>query len=559
MKIKHKILLVIVTLVVVLVSGILAVTDYKVSELLNRNVQNQLDANLKLGYSLLEQKYPGEWRVEGNNMYKGNKLINGDTEFIDEIMNTTKSPATIALGDTRISTNIVIDGKRIVGTKISKEVSDIVLKEGKTYKGEAEILNSTYEAEYYPIKDKNGNNIGIWFVGVEKSTIKHQIYNLMKIIALFTCTIVAISIFIVNLFTNRIDKNIKIILDYLRTISQGNLMQSCKINSSDEIMDIANGLNSMSENIKILIKDLKNSSRVVSDSSDSLSVIISQTATATEEIAKAIEDVAKSANDQTINMQEGDIQVNQLSSKIEMVSDTTNSINDISNKVSDLNDKGLEIVRVLIEKSKENNDASIRVNEVVLKVDESAQEIGIITNTIRSIAQQTNLLALNAAIEAARAGEYGRGFTVVAEEVRKLAEQSAVSAQKIDNLIHLIQQQSKEAVNTIEETKPIIEQHDIAVKGTEDIFYTISNSIEILIKNVQGIKVSSDEMIEKKNEIVKMIEYISATTEETSAATQEIAASTEEQLATIEQVSSHAMELKMLSEDLEKSINKFQV
>jgi methyl-accepting chemotaxis protein len=117
----------------------------------------------------IDTKYPGHWNLVGDELYKGDKLINDDNELIDVISKQTESPATIFLRDTRITTSIEENGKRAVGTKLSEEVAKVVLKEGKEFIGEADILGKSYITKYTPIKNNQGEIIGIWFVGVEKN------------------------------------------------------------------------------------------------------------------------------------------------------------------------------------------------------------------------------------------------------------------------------------------------------------------------------------------------------------------------------------------------------
>jgi methyl-accepting chemotaxis protein len=147
------------------------------------DISERLNSASNLGYALLDKQYPGEWRVDGTNLYKGDCLINNDPIFVDLMKKYTGYPATIFLGDTRIATNVTKeDGNRAVGTKVSEIVSEKVLKGGANYEGEATILGNIYQAKYIPIKDQTGKVIGIWFIGVEKSAITAKLNNIMFVI-----------------------------------------------------------------------------------------------------------------------------------------------------------------------------------------------------------------------------------------------------------------------------------------------------------------------------------------------------------------------------------------
>lgn len=153
-----------------------------------------------------------------------------------------------------------------------------------------------------------------------------------------------------------------------------------------------------------------------------------------------------------------------------------------------------------------------------MEVDKTSIEIGSITEAISQISEQTNLLSLNAAIEAARAGEQGKGFAVVAEEVRKLASQSSMSASKVKELINGIQDKSKAAVKAIEDGKLIAKEQNNSVIDAKDIFVEILKSVEKITNDMKNLKTYSLEMENEKNEIVEVLETLSASTEESSAA-----------------------------------------
>ncbi|SCY89330.1 methyl-accepting chemotaxis protein [Alkaliphilus peptidifermentans] len=341
--------------------------------------------------------------------------------------------------------------------------------------------------------------------------------------------------------------------------AKGDLSVRATVSSKDEFGHLSDSFNSMMEDITILISEVKESSMIVASSSDTLAQITAQTTAATNEVAITIEEIAKSSGEQAKDTEIGAYKVNEIANRIEEVEKATGEMNQYAEVTGKLSSKGLQAIDMLTSKSVQSANSAKVINEIILKVNQSSDSIGTITQTINQIADQTNLLALNAAIEAARAGEAGKGFAVVADEIRKLAEQSGSATKEINGLIQSMQERSRVAVEAMEEANEIVKEQELAVSETENIFKEISDSISLFMKKVIDIKNYSTEMNKKKDEIVIVIENVSATSEETSAATQQVSAATEEQLSSIEEVESYAQELSSLSAKLIKSVENFKI
>ena len=219
---------------------------------------------------------------------------------------------------------------------------------------------------------------------------------------------------------------------------------------------------------------------------------------------------------------------------------------------------GLYMIDTLIEKSSKTKSATMEVNEIVQDMNESTKQINAISETIASITAQTNLLSLNASIESARAGEAGKGFAVVAEEIRKLAEQSKDSTEEIKAIIAIIQEKSDVAVKAINLTENVVNEQDLAVSETKQIFSEILKSIELMIMKVDETKIHISDMDKKKQSTVSKIENISFISEQTASASEEVTASAEEIAATMEELTNHSTDLKKLAEQLENEIKKFK-
>ncbi|MEJ8555252.1 methyl-accepting chemotaxis protein [Tepidibacter sp. Z1-5] len=557
LKLKGKLLLPIITLFCVL-GAIISFFVYE--EITNLVAHNELKSKLDLGYEAISERYKGDWNIKNNQLYKGDVLINDNNDIVDYIKDLTGSAVTVFLYDTRIATNIVNeDGNRAVGTKASEKVINAVIKEGTSFSGKADILGEKYLTQYIPIKDKNQNTIGMFFVGVDYIYIKEISNPIVMKIMLIIAIIIVISVLIILFIINKITNNINKVVYTLKEVEQGNLTVYCDIQEKDEIKTIADITNNMIYNIKELVGKIKVSTDTVVEASTSLSYSIEQTALSTNHITKTTEEIAQNSSQQSKNMELGVMQINELANNIHMVFNSSNDMKNISDETNNINNKGLTIVKELIINTKKGNKVSQEVNEIVINVDKRAQEISIITDTIGKIAEQTNLLALNAAIEAQRAGEHGNGFAVVAQQVRKLAEESKNAANEIKNLISGIQKQSKSAVEGIRKSSKVLNERDISVKETENIFNNISSSIQGLVSKVYEIQKYSSEMEAKKNDIVDITENISGQIQETSAATQQVSSSTEEQLATIEDLSSQGNKLENLSHILKNAVEKFEI
>ncbi len=330
------------------------------------------------------------------------------------------------------------------------------------------------------------------------------------------------------------------------------------IKRKDEIGLITNALAEMQKNLISLIKGIADISQQVAASSEELTATSQQSATAANEVARTIEEIANGAGDQAKNTEEGAGHISELGQLIEKDQRYVNNLNITANEVSMLKDEGLESLKDLVEKTNINNKASEDIHATIINTNESAKKIENASQMIRSIAEQTNLLALNAAIEAARAGETGRGFAVVAEEIRKLSEQSNAFTSEIYEVIKELTGKTQHAVETMEEVGKLFVSQAKSVDKSNEKFEGIAAAIEKMKIVIANINESGQEMENKKNQIIGIIENLSAISEENAAGTQEASASIEEQTSSIEEIANASESLAKLAEEMQESISRFK-
>ncbi|HHY41784.1 MAG TPA: HAMP domain-containing protein [Thermoanaerobacterales bacterium] len=435
----------------------------------------------------------------------------------------------------------------------------------RAYAGDSFINNKLHISKeygvlvsaYHPIV-YNGEVIGI--VGVDYDVEKGYIIlrKMINNILILAVTLAAFALIIGFIFSRRISRPLERLAFATNKISDFDLnIETIDINTKDEIGNLTKAFNLMVTSIKDIIKDTKRSTNTVLEMSKSLFKIAEHVDNQSSDISQAIQHVAEAITEQAYDIDKGSKQTGELAESIEKVADSINAITDIFSQVYNLNDRGSDAINLLIQKSREEDEA-IKEAEINIKdMDESYQKISVILDTVEQISDQTNLLALNASIEAARSGEHGRGFAVVAEEIRKLADESAKSTEQIKELISAIEDRSKKAVKSMELSKKVsVEQNNI-VNEAGKIFKELSDTIKKLAGNIETIEALNRDMNLKKDAIVSMIGAIQESAEEISAVSQETSASYQEILFSVNQLKEHSQTLSNLAEELGVKVDRF--
>jgi methyl-accepting chemotaxis protein len=394
---------------------------------------------------------------------------------------------------------------------------------------------------------------------LNENELSNDTKSILQTMFLATLVMIVIAVFMSLILSKGIANNIKKLKEVFAKASDGDLTVSLNASTKDEFKDLSISFNSMIKNISELMTSVTTSSKTVLETSTSLASMSEEITASIGEVSKAIEEVSAGATDQVQNAQKGASEMEDLSSRLDNISANSKEMDKVSADTKKLSLKGLNIIDILIEKSYKTKTSTTEVTNIVTDMNESTKQINAISETIANITEQTNLLSLNASIESARAGEAGKGFAVVADEIRKLAEQSKTSTEEIKVIISAIQMKSDIAVKAIQSTETVVNEQELAVGESQQIFSEILNSIETMIIKVDEVKASIVNINEKKQSTVSEINNIALISEQTAAASEEVTASSEEISATMQELTKYSSELQVLAEKLEIEINKFKL
>ncbi len=368
-----------------------------------------------------------------------------------------------------------------------------------------------------------------------------------------------ISIYLFLAFYVGVQTNIQIIKRATEKIAEGDLTERISISSKDEFQHISESVNVMVQSFNKIVASNQEIAEEVAICTSDLTMITEESAKATEQITIAMEGVSRIVESQLNNAKDSEATLKELSESLLTIANSSNVVSKSSQSMSSEAQNGNITVAKTIEQMGLIKTAVSNTEEIIERLNLRSENISNIVTMITTISDQTNLLALNAAIEAARAGESGKGFAIVAEEVRKLAENSSLSA---NNIQQLIKETLTDTQLAMEAMKSVQEETDAGmsdVQNTKESFQSIFQStVEVVsgIKEVANLSGIMTDKLEKLSEALNLVGDLSVTAESN---TQQVASATEEQLASMQEISSTVASLNEKALLLEKQIDCFKV
>ncbi|MFP7692010.1 methyl-accepting chemotaxis protein TlpC [Bacillus subtilis] len=559
MKLGTKILCLVFVVILLFSASVGTVMLKEITESMKQMATEKAKGDLALSSTYIDDVMSGDWQVKNNKLYKGQTQINGNEDIVDLLGEKTGDTITIFQGDTRVATNVMKNGERAVGTQASSEVIAAVLKKGKRFYGQADVAGSSYQTAYMPLKDQNGNIIGMLYTGANQSILASLTQSLFTQFAIVLVIVIMVSVILVLVFTRKINKRLNALKSAFESAGNGDMTIEVSDKTGDELSELSVYYNKMRMKLNDTIQTVKQSALQLASASQQLSAGAEETNQASEKITEAVQQIANGAQDQITRIENSESSLKQASADIRDISANTAAIADkgqLAQSKADIGQKEIANVQAQMDAIHQSIQKS---GEIIHQLDGRSKQIEQILSVITQIADQTNLLALNAAIEAARAGEQGKGFAVVADEVRKLAEESQQSAGQISKLIIEIQKDMNRSARSVEHVKTEAAEGVTMIQRTRDAFKEIAAATGEISAEISDLSASVTNISASAHHINDSFAANTADIKESTKNTRQAAALTEEQFAAMEEITAASETLSQLAEELTGIISQFKM
>ena len=490
-------------------------------------------------------------------IYHDNKIIAAivigealDTNrFVDNVKKITGLEMTIFEGNTRISTTLLNNGQRAIGTKLSNEkVLDAVLMRGETLTSNAILFDRPYKTVYWPLVDNfTHDKLGMWFIGLDHSMVQKTIDNIA-----FSCIVAIAIIFLVIsifgiVFSRALIVPLKKCVQFAINVANGSLKEELTVQRNDEVGELANALRTLLASLRTMIDEAQKATREAEeknklaeqataeakkaavmaenakrdgmlDAALKLDDMVTAISAAAAQLSTQIEQSDQSALESSERLAEAAELMNKMNASVQEVAQNASNASSVSTETRNNAVDGQKILSNALDSINDVQSVSMQLKEDMNQLHAHTRDISRIMDVISDIADQTNLLALNAAIEAARAGEAGRGFAVVADEVRKLAEKTMASTSDVSKAITAIQHSAEQSANRMEQALGSVYQATDLAQHSGKALEQIVLNVEKTADQVRAIAMASEEQSSSSEEITQSIMQVTSMSSDTTAA-----------------------------------------
>ncbi|WP_164215177.1 methyl-accepting chemotaxis protein [Virgibacillus sp. YIM 98842] len=383
---------------------------------------------------------------------------------------------------------------------------------------------------------------------------------LLTIAAIVSGLMILLAVFVAIITARTISNPVQAVVERMKLITGGDLSQEAlKTNSRDEIGQLIVAANDMNKEVRNLLNQINEVSDTVSAQSEELTQSANEVKEGSEQIATTMQELASGSETQANSSTELSSAMTAFASNVQEANASGEKIKDHSGAVLEMTEEGSQLMN---KSNAQMEKIDQIVQDAVQKVeglDTQSQEISTLVSVIKDIADQTNLLALNAAIEAARAGEHGKGFAVVADEVRKLAEQVGDSVTDITGIVTNIQSETNVVTGSLQNGYKEVESGMAQIKATGEKFDGISTAISDVVDSIQTVSDNLSEVAATSQQMNSSIQEIAAISEESAAGVEQTSAASQQTSSSMEEVAASADDLARLAEDLSGLVRKFKL
>jgi methyl-accepting chemotaxis protein len=466
--------------------------------------------------------------------------------FVDELKHRFGVEATVFKGDTRISSTIMREGQRVVGTKLDNpQILEAVLEKSQVFSTPIDLFGQSFFAVYWPIVDAQGQTVGMFGIAQDRHILEAAKYSVRMSILWVSLIVGALMLAVGVLFARSLARPIAKTTGFAAQVAAGNLDEQLEVKSRDEIGTLAQALQAMVAKLKAKIQESERQTELAQQetkkaqkatqeaeaakrqaqeakregllqAAGQIEGVVEQMTSASEELAAQVEQASRGSEEQRSRTGETATAMEEMNATVLEVAKNASQAAEASDQARAKASSGASVVQNAVKSIANVQRNILDLKKKITGLGEKAEGIGRIMNVIDDIADQTNLLALNAAIEAARAGDAGRGFAVVADEVRKLAEKTMSATKEVGEYILVIQEEVRNNAKSVDETvNSVKEATQLAAESGKELREIVTLA-EQAADQVRSIATAAEEQSATSEEINRGVEDINRIASETS-------------------------------------------